>query len=208
MLTGSVLLRLDPLFWKTTSQWHQSSLLWEEDVYRNTEAGGPPQVLAPRRKVSKMGLLTLFLFLFFRFGVSSSNSSSSWKPSPFSSASRTLCSDTRANTGVRKCQDNRLGGMIQCVLIKIPGFPAKSPPPYRGCFSSPARRRPWGGPPRPWPPLVGPHVLEPVRLLKRGQSRKSVDCCGNKKKKQNTTLFIMWQLLIVFSQGSISLAGL
>lgn len=34
--------------------------------------------------------LTLALFLFFLFGVSSSKSSSSWKPSPFSSASRTL----------------------------------------------------------------------------------------------------------------------
>lgn len=63
-----------------------------------------PVLLIPRLllKLLCSPTLTLFLFLFFRFGVSSSNSSSSWKPSPFSSASRTLYSDTRANTVTQK----------------------------------------------------------------------------------------------------------
>lgn len=47
-----------------------------------------------------------------------------------------------ANTCAGKRRDDHLTPRIRRLLIKIPGFPAKSPPPYRGCFSSPARRRP------------------------------------------------------------------
>ena len=55
--------------------------------------------------------LTLPLFLFFLFGVSSSKSSSSLKPSPFSSASSTLCRERTHRTERVRHEKVRKGGV-------------------------------------------------------------------------------------------------
>ena len=55
--------------------------------------------------------LTLPLFLFFLFGVSSSKSSSSLKPSPFSSASSTLCREQTHRTERVRHEQVRTGGV-------------------------------------------------------------------------------------------------
>lgn len=108
--------------------------------------------------------LTLPLFLFFLFGVSISKSSSSWNPSPFSSASRTLCSaQSRGSVDTFLLKYTTL-----CVMsVQLPVFPARSPLPYTGCSFSPADCPPSAGPPGLWP-LLGHHrASEPARLLTR-----------------------------------------